>query len=568
MADKDYSVYSAQPGPPLNPKDVKGQIGPNGAYFGVQAGYDYDPKSDSYVKHEPKKPSAGSQYATLGAAGLATAGGYAIANGIAQQFAPATAAEQLAQQQLAQQAAQQAAQQGGAQVATQGTASAAGAGGAQGAGLIGNSAATAVPQAPNLVSATAVPAAETGVAQVGTQGAATAAGTPAFEVGAPSWAGYAAAAGDVYTGASQFGDWRDQGEDYAATRAEQQAALAVADVFTGGLAGLANTGARWAAPHFMNEIDKFGTKYGLLGNIVRATGIGHSKDYYDGKTRKRILNALDGEGDGLTYQGANGPIYITPEQFRKDPTLYNYDQGGPTHDSDIGAAQALAYLTTGAKPGSTPFEQTAGLFANLHKNGVSSDELYGKVGLDYNTAYQKIASDTDLKPEDRDAFLNGLDQSFGANAYANGAQPPKQELPITTPNPASEVPGGAAPMPRDAGNGTGNNTQQPPRDIGLLNSAVTQSAPTAPAAAVDAGSSPRGMGLLSSAVGQSYGNGTAQGSNGNVMPMLTSQPAGFGPKDNNTAMPKTGFGVRQSPGIYTDPRTGRTFQSIDGRLPR
>lgn len=47
---------------------------------------------------------------------------------------------------------------------------------------------------------------------------------------------------------------------------------------------------------------------------------------------------------------------------------------------------------------------------------------------------------------------------------------------------------------------------------------------------------------------------------------------GAAPKDNNVApqaaQPRAGYGVRQSPGIYVDPRSGKTFKSNTGMLSR
>ncbi len=152
-------------------------------------------------------------------------------------------------------------------------------------------------------------------------------------------------------------------------------------------------------------------------------GFGHSKDYRDGKTRATIFDVLTQGGgkDGeLVYETANGPVSVTSDAFKHDQSTYNYDQSSPSMTKDIGAGQALAYLKTKQKPGEKQFNDVAGMYANLKQKGADVNELYGDQGYDYATAYAEIR-DSDLDQPTKDALLNGLDESFGANAYAQPA---------------------------------------------------------------------------------------------------------------------------------------------------
>ena len=182
--------------------------------------------------------------------------------------------------------------------------------------------------------------------------------------------------------------------------------------------------------------DKGGLRAGLLATgpflgwaapALDLFGFGHGKNYTDGKTREKMLGQLG----SLDAQTASGERYsVTPDQFRKDPSTYNYDQASPTMQEDIGAAQALAFVKSGKEPGKKGFNDLTGLFANAHKSGVSTQDLYQRYGESYDSARAKIQG-SDLQQKVKDALFNGLDQSFGVNAYAGGAKP----------TPAPAVPG-------------------------------------------------------------------------------------------------------------------------------
>lgn len=152
-------------------------------------------------------------------------------------------------------------------------------------------------------------------------------------------------------------------------------------------------------------------------------GIGHGENYYNAQDRDSVLTELSGGTGQLDFTKGDGSTFsLGAHDYRNNPDTYNYDQTSPDKDSDIGAAHALAYLQTGDVD-STRYEQLVGALANIRKQGVSTEELYKRFGYDYNSAYQRIATDPALKQEDKDILLNGLDQSFGTNAYQNAPKP-------------------------------------------------------------------------------------------------------------------------------------------------
>lgn len=224
---------------------------------------------------------------------------------------------------------------------------------------------------------------------------------------------------------------------------------------------LSNPITAWAVP----IADKFGV------------GIGHGKNYYNAQDRDSVLTELSGGTRQLDFTKGDGTTFsLGAEDYRNNPDTYNYDQASPDKDRDIGAAHALAYLQTGDVD-STRYEQLVGALANVRKQGVSTEELYKRFGYDYNTAYQKIASDPGLKQEDKDILLNGLDQSFGTNAYQNAPKPtPTFGLGGPTPQPQAQ---GPAPRPAPFSMGAPGQTQTNPQQAaawqGLVNDTTATS---------------------------------------------------------------------------------------------
>lgn len=219
---------------------------------------------------------------------------------------------------------------------------------------------------------------------------------------------------------------------------------------------LSNPITAWAVP----IADKFGI------------GIGHSKNYYNAQDRDSVLTELSGGTGQLDFTKGDGSTFsLGAKDYRNNPDTYNYDQTSPDKDRDIGAAHALAYLQTG-DVNSTRYEQLVGALANVRKQGVSTEELYKRFGYDYNTAYQRIASDPGLKQEDKDILLNGLDQSFGTNAYKNTAKPiPTFGLGGPTPQPQAQ---GPSPRPAPFSMGAPGQTQTNPQQAAAWQNTLNQ----------------------------------------------------------------------------------------------
>jgi len=163
---------------------------------------------------------------------------------------PTTAAANVAYNQAAG-VASQAAWNAGATAATSSAANAGTA--AQAAYNASATAASTGASATGMAAANAANAANAG----GAVAAAPAAGTPGFAVGAPSYAGYLAAAMGLYNDIKNFKNHRDE---MHATKAGQAAALAVANVYTGGLAGMAEGYARGQWGGTMSKLDKLDQK--------------------------------------------------------------------------------------------------------------------------------------------------------------------------------------------------------------------------------------------------------------------------------------------------------------------
>lgn len=98
-------------------------------------------------------------------------------------------------------------------------------------------------------------------------------GTPMFDVGAPSYAGYLGAARDAY---NLYGDLKGDKlrDEEKATRAQQQIALAVADVYTGGLAGMAEGYLRKnpKTRKYLEKLDKLDRKTNPLTIAINKWG--------------------------------------------------------------------------------------------------------------------------------------------------------------------------------------------------------------------------------------------------------------------------------------------------------
>lgn len=182
---------------------------------------------------------SGSQLAANEAANVA----FNQAAGLASQQAFNAAATQAAQQAVAQGAASQAAFNLGATGASNA------AGGAAQAGMAGANAA-------NAGAAATTTAAGTG-AGVGANAAASQSFSQATGIGSASAGGYIAAAMDTYNNAKKFNSYQDEDKALAA---QKGVAMAVGDIFTAGLAGMAGNYAEGQWGGTMKKIAKLDAK--------------------------------------------------------------------------------------------------------------------------------------------------------------------------------------------------------------------------------------------------------------------------------------------------------------------
>jgi len=172
-----------------------------------------------------------------------------------------TAAENIAYNQLAGQASQQAFNAGATAAAQQAAAQAAAAQASYNLGATGASNAVGGATQSSMAAANAANAANTGT-QVGASTAAnTAANTGSFAnttgIGTTSTGGYLAAAMDTYNNAKKFNSYQDEDKALAA---QKGVAMAVGDIYTAGLAGMAGNYAEGQWGGTMGKIDKLDAK--------------------------------------------------------------------------------------------------------------------------------------------------------------------------------------------------------------------------------------------------------------------------------------------------------------------
>lgn len=383
------------------PEKYPAAPGANYRTWGEQEGWTYDPYTDQYYRPSPEKPGMLEQLTPVAATVAGTGMAYGLGQRVAQNgfgsLIPDIFSNPVAQS-----------------TQSTGTVTATPVGGS---GLLnGAEAAATAPSAPAPLSGSPVDA----MPPMQTAGGAEAVSSEGLLSIPESGFGSVAIPAAMMVGANL-------GTHYGRQAAERSGA-----------------GRAWAGANAMNPINQAQEAIGSVGDVIKGGGLdqnarialalptaglslipfGHSRDYYDGKNRSGMLNAATNDTGSLSMQTSNGGRFaVTADQFRKDPTTYNYSGGS---DEDISAANPLSYLLTGRDPGETANEQFAGLLANAHQQGVSTQDLYSQFGWDYDRAYQTVAN-SDLDQQDKDALLNGLDQAFDQHAYANGAKPQPTE---------------------------------------------------------------------------------------------------------------------------------------------
>lgn len=330
-----------------------------------------------------------------------------------------------------------------------------------------------------------------------------ASGTPLWSYNSPSYAGYLASAYSAYRGFDEYGDNKKLGDDYAATKAEQAAARTVGDYFTGGLASVADGALRAAAPHFMNEVDKFGNKYGAMGILSRTFGSSKDKDQLTRDIFRKQMkknNFIDQDynytlADGSKFNiGADGDKMLQNMGVNIDGKSerhpYDADLSNPATGGIIGAIQPLAAIIAGSS-GKNKDDVTGMLVNAAMSSGDPMQnilKMYQDAGLNHDQAYGAIHQMTQgekpqLSAEMADAFKNGLDQTYGVGAYKKqggmfGAAPaPGSAMPSMSSGSAIKAPSGmsAAVNPvRDPGMGTGQKPTMPRPQTGQAQAPIPQ----------------------------------------------------------------------------------------------
>lgn len=244
-------------------------------------------------------------------------------------------------------------------------------------------------------------------------GQAAGGGTPYFDVGAPSYAGYIAAAADAYGGYKNLKRKNVSSEDKA-TRFQQDAGLAVADVYTGGLAGLAERYARGQWGGTMRKLDKLDQRTNPGTKILSKMMGGLSQGQVD---RRNIRDAFKQGGiadeDGkISFSG--GRTYNTEAGTKNE---WEVDASDPNNQKAMSQVGALAAILTQRAPGDKFRDTTTGYLANaITKAGGDSTanarELYTKAGYkdaaSVTSAIDQAVANKQLTAEDAAAAKAGL----------------------------------------------------------------------------------------------------------------------------------------------------------------
>lgn len=272
-------------------------------------------------------------------------------------------------------------------------------------------------------------------------------GTPLWDYSGPSYAGYAAAAYDAYRGYNNF---RKADPDMQGTKFQQAIALPVADVFTGGLAGLAEGIGRSnpTTRHWLEEIDKLDSRTNPFSILWKKFGSSKDADqlrrdsYRHNLKDQGFLNGdyqlqLAKSGQMLDL-GKDGGFKYTNSLGQERP-VYNVDwENDPNAQQAIGWLNPVAHIiSNGDEKGAA--DMAAQIYNELTENGKVTDinEIRNRV-LDFYHTLQ-------LKPSlVRDAINSmGLDQGKKDAMYAaidnlRPGAPKTQDLSIKSPTQKTE----------------------------------------------------------------------------------------------------------------------------------
>lgn len=128
--------------------------------------------------------------------------------------------------------------------------------------------------------------------------------------------------------------------------------------------------------------------------------------------------------------------------------MYNINWDDPNTAGLVGAADPLVHALVGKNE---QYEQLVAEFVNGSQLGgdpmANMRGFYEQRGMDRETVYNKIASDTTLDEGTKSAYLASIDRVFGVAAPAQQAQAPRSSGGSRPSSPAPQAPAPAAPLP-------------------------------------------------------------------------------------------------------------------------
>jgi hypothetical protein len=268
-----------------------------------------------------------------------------------------------------------------------------------------------------------------GMGSGGSGAASASGGTPMASVGSLSYAGYLAAAAQLYNAAK---NWKNVADEDKALEVQRQAALAVANAYTAGLASVAYGFARKQWGGTMAKFDKLDKKINLGSLIANDQGWFGSKkadQQARDKIRKELIksNVITPDWqvtfkDGSKFDvGKDGGARL----MNADGTERRYREidfaGDKRAGQAVGRLQALAPMlgTKGGDKLDMTGYFTNAVLANSKDDKEALDktrQIYSKFGInDVNDAYRTInklqtegAFDENMGHVYRNAFLNDI----------------------------------------------------------------------------------------------------------------------------------------------------------------
>lgn len=222
-----------------------------------------------------------------------------------------------------------------------------------------------------------------------------------------------------------------------ASRAQQTAMLYVADIYSFGLASVADAAIRKAAPGFAAKHDKYYAKYNpgvqigaeILDSFDGSKGRDQQvrdklRDHFEkiGLASKNQAGSHEIElADGSKFDiGRDGNEKLT-NSYGEERHYYDADLNDPKAREGIGYTQGVAAILSGQGEGKQK-DYVTGMFTNaVTSNGDARENakhIYAKAGLDRDSALGIISQmeadeKAKMKPETAQALRNGIIDLFG-----------------------------------------------------------------------------------------------------------------------------------------------------------